>query len=113
VSTCVRPLFVFFDVEPEAYMLQIHYLINLYLRIEVRKIRTMKLMHDIDTHTHTHTHTHILVGTFNTFIHKTFLIVSRIVLNISCCVLDRGAIILIRGYVQVYVRLTTLLIGEV
>jgi hypothetical protein len=53
VSTCVRPLFVFFDVEPEAYMLKIHYLINLYLRIEVRKIRTMKLVHD--THTHTYT----------------------------------------------------------
>jgi hypothetical protein len=27
VSTCVRRRFVF-DVEPEAYMLQIHYLIN-------------------------------------------------------------------------------------
>jgi hypothetical protein len=47
VSTCVRPLFVFFDVELEAYMLQIHYLINWYLRIKVRKIRTIKLMHDI------------------------------------------------------------------
>jgi hypothetical protein len=32
-----------------------------------------------------------LVGTFNTFIPKTFLIVSRIVLNISCCVRDRGS----------------------
>jgi hypothetical protein len=29
------------------------------------------------------------VGTFNTFIHKTFLIVSRIILNIRCCVHDR------------------------
>jgi hypothetical protein len=28
VSTCVRPLFVFFDVEAEAYMLQIRCLIN-------------------------------------------------------------------------------------
>jgi hypothetical protein len=28
VSTCVRPLFVFFDVEPEAYKLQIRYLFN-------------------------------------------------------------------------------------
>jgi hypothetical protein len=28
VCTCVRPPFVFFDVEPEAYMLQIHHLIN-------------------------------------------------------------------------------------
>jgi hypothetical protein len=28
VSTCVCPLFVFFDVEPEAYRLQIRYLIN-------------------------------------------------------------------------------------
>jgi hypothetical protein len=47
MSTCVRPLFVFFVVKTEAYMLQIRYLINYYLRIEVRKIRTMKLMHDI------------------------------------------------------------------
>jgi hypothetical protein len=28
VSTCVHPLFVFFDMEPEAYMLRIRYLIN-------------------------------------------------------------------------------------
>jgi hypothetical protein len=28
VSTCVRPLFVFLDVEPEAYMLYIYYLVN-------------------------------------------------------------------------------------
>jgi hypothetical protein len=53
-----------------------------------------------------------LVGTFCTFIHKTFLIVSRIVLNISCCVHDRGSSVLIRRYVQVHVRLTTLLVGE-
>jgi hypothetical protein len=53
-----------------------------------------------------------LVGTFNTFIHKTFLTISRIVLNISCCVLDRGSIVLIRRYVQVHVRLTTLLVDE-
>jgi hypothetical protein len=53
-----------------------------------------------------------IVGTFNTFIHKTFLVVSRIVLNISCCVLNRGGIILIQRYVQVHVRLTTLLVGE-
>jgi hypothetical protein len=52
------------------------------------------------------------VGTFNTFIHKTFLIISRIVLNISCCILDRGNIILIRRYAQVHVRLTTILVGE-
>jgi hypothetical protein len=63
-------------------------------------------MHDIYIYTHTH-----LVGTFNTFIHNTFLIVSRIVLNIRCCVYDRGSSVLIRRYVQVHVRLTTLL-GE-
>jgi hypothetical protein len=28
MSTCVHRLFVSFDVEPEAYMLQIRYLIN-------------------------------------------------------------------------------------
>jgi hypothetical protein len=28
VTTCLRPLFVFFDVEAQAYMLQIRYLIN-------------------------------------------------------------------------------------
>jgi hypothetical protein len=32
VSTCVEHMVVFFDVEPEAYMLQIRYLINLYPR---------------------------------------------------------------------------------
>jgi hypothetical protein len=53
-----------------------------------------------------------ILGTFNTFIHKTFFIVSRIVLIISCCVLDRGGIVLIRRYVQVHARLTTLLVGE-
>jgi hypothetical protein len=53
-----------------------------------------------------------LVGTFNTFIHNTFLIISRIVLNISYCVHDRGSSVLIRRYVQVHVRLTTLLLGE-
>jgi hypothetical protein len=50
VGTCVRPLFVFFDVEPEAYKLQIRYLIN-YVRTEVREIRTMILMHDIYIYT--------------------------------------------------------------
>jgi hypothetical protein len=28
VSTCVRPFFVFLDLEAESYMLQIHYLIK-------------------------------------------------------------------------------------
>jgi hypothetical protein len=41
-----------------------------------------------------------LMGTFNTFIHKTFLIASRIVLNISCCVLDRGGIVLMFKYMS-------------
>jgi hypothetical protein len=53
-----------------------------------------------------------LVGTFNTLIHKTFLIVSRIVLNVYYCVLDRCRIILIQWYVHVHVPLTTILIGE-
>jgi hypothetical protein len=53
-----------------------------------------------------------LVGTFNTFIHKTFLIVSRIVLNISYCVHDTVSSVLIRRYVQVHARLTTLLVYE-
>jgi hypothetical protein len=42
----VYALSLSFDVEPEACKLQIRYLIN-YVRIEVRDIRTMKLMHDI------------------------------------------------------------------
>jgi hypothetical protein len=52
------------------------------------------------------------VGTFNSFIHKAFVIFSRIILNICCCVLDRGGILLIRRYVQVHVRLNTLLVSE-
>jgi hypothetical protein len=60
-------------------------------------------MHYIYTH---------LVGTFNTIIDKTFLIISSIVLTICCCVLNKGGILLIPKYVQVQVRLTTLLVGE-
>jgi hypothetical protein len=60
VSTCVCPLFVFFDVEPEAYKLQIRYLIN-YVRIEVREIRTMKLMHGIYIHIYTYIHIYIYI----------------------------------------------------
>jgi hypothetical protein len=51
------------------------------------------------------------MGTFNIFIHNIFLIVSRIVLNISCRVHDMGSSVLIWRYVQVHVHLTTLLGG--
>jgi hypothetical protein len=59
------------------------------------------------THTHTHTHTHIYI-----YIHKTFIIVSSIVLIICYYVIDTGGILLSPMYDQEHVRLTTLLGGE-
>jgi hypothetical protein len=41
-------------------------------------------MHDLSLSLSLYIYIYIM-GTFNTFIHNTFLIVSGIVLNISCC----------------------------